>query len=116
MATNSSKKAGPEGGNNLRVRLLCPDETVFDDYAESVIIKTCDGYEGFLKDRAACCRILASEGEVRIKKAGEEFKTFQTKGGFAHMDGMLTIYADAEEHEPSELASAGESTQAAQPA
>ncbi len=102
MAINSSKKAGAEGENGLRVRLLCPDETAFDDYAESAIIKTCDGYEGFLKDRAPCVRILADEGEVRIRKAGEEFRTFQTKGGFAHMDGTLTIYADAEEHEPLE--------------
>ena len=99
MATNSSKKTGAEAENSLRVRLLCPDETAFDDYAESVIIKTCDGYEGLLKDRAPCVRILADEGVVRIKKAGEEFRTFQTKGGFAHMDGILTIYADAEEHD-----------------
>ena len=102
MATNSSKKTGAEGENSLRVRLLCPDETAFDEDAESVILKTCDGYEGFLKDRAPCVRILADEGEVRIKKADEEFRTFTTKGGFAHMDGTLTIYADAEEHEPTE--------------
>ncbi len=92
-------KSSTEGGG-MRVKVICPDRTLFDDEAESVIIKTRDGYEGFLKGRAACVRLLPDDGEIKLRDSGEtEFKTIKAKGGFAHMDGTLTIYADHAEYE-----------------
>ena len=89
-----------ENGGGMRVRVICPDKTLFDGEAESVIIKTRDGYEGFLKDRATCFRLLPEEGEIKLRSRGEEeFRTIKAKGGFAHMDGTLTIYADEAEWE-----------------
>lgn len=89
-----------EGGSGMRVKVICPDKTLFDDEAESVIIKTRDGYEGFLKGRAPCFRLLPEEGEIKLRKSGEaDFKTIKAKGGFAHMDGTLTIYVDHAEVE-----------------
>ncbi len=90
----------PENGDGMRVRVICPDKTLFDGEAESVIIKTRDGYEGFLKGRATCFRLLPEEGEIKLRGSGEaEFQTIKAKGGFAHMDGTLTIYADHAEFE-----------------
>lgn len=92
-------KSSTEGGG-MRVKVICPDKTLFDDEAESVIIKTRDGYEGFLKGRAPCVRLLPEEGEIKLRKSGEaEFKTIKAKGGFASMDKTLTIYADHAEYE-----------------
>ena len=92
-----------EGGSGMRVKVICPDKTLFDDEAESVIIKTCDGYEGFLKGRAPCFRLLPEEGEIKLRGSGEaEFKTIKAKGGFAHMDGILTIYVDEARWEKTE--------------
>ena len=92
-----------EGGSGMRVKVICPDKTLFDDEAESVIIKTCDGYEGFLKGRAPCFRLLPEEGEIKLRGSGEaEFKTIKAKGGFAHMDGILTIYIDEARWEKTE--------------
>ena len=89
-----------ENGGGMRVRVLCPDKTLFNGEAESVIIKTCDGYEGFLKGRATCVRLLPDDGEIKLRKSGEaDFKTIKVKGGFAHMDGTLMIYADHAEFE-----------------
>ncbi len=91
---DADKKLNTEGGG-MRVRVICPDKTLFDGEAESVIIKTRDGYEGFLKGRATCFRLLPEEGEIKLRKSGEtEFETIEAKGGFAHMDRTLTIYAD----------------------
>ena len=92
-------KSSTEGGG-MRVKVICPDKTLFDDEAESVIIKTRDGYEGFLKGRATCVRLLPDDGEIKLRKSGEtDFKTIKVKGGFAHMDGTLMIYADHAEFE-----------------
>ncbi len=92
-----------EGGSGMRVKVICPDKTLFDDEAESVIIKTCDGYEGFLKGRAPCFRLLPEEGEIKLRGGGEaEFKTIKARGGFAHMDGILTIYVDEARWEKTE--------------
>lgn len=100
MADAGKKKARGAEGGGLPVKIMCPDKTLFDGVAESVIIKTNDGYEGFLKDRAACCRLLASEGRIKLREQGTaDFKTIKTKGGFAHMDGTLMIYADEAEYE-----------------
>ncbi len=91
---NTNAKTGA-----MRVRVICPDETIFDGDAQSVIIKTSDGYEGFLKGRAPCARLLADDGQVRVRRAGSDFEIIKTKGGFACMDGTLTIYADEAEWE-----------------
>ena len=100
MADAGKKKARGAEGSGLPVKIMCPDKTLFDGEAESVIIKTNDGYEGFLKDRAACCRLWASEGRIKLREQGTaDFKTIKSKGGFAHMDGTLTIYADEAEYE-----------------
>ena len=61
MADVGKKKARGVEGSGLPVKIMCPDKTLFDGVAESVIIKTNDGYEGFPKDRAACCRLLKAE-------------------------------------------------------
>ena len=94
---------GAENGDGMLVRVICPDKTLFDGEAESVIIKTRDGYEGFLKGRAACVRLLPEEGEIKLRDSGEtEFKTIKAKGGFAHMDRTLNIYADEARWEKAE--------------
>ena len=85
MADVGKKKARGVERSGLPVKIMCPDKTLFDGVAESVIIKTNDGYEGFLKDRAACCRLLASEGRIKLREQGTaDFKTIKSKGGFAH--------------------------------
>lgn len=70
MADVGKKKARGVEGSGLPVKIMCPDKTLFDGVAESVIIKTNDGYEGFLKDRAACCRLLASRRQNQAAGAG----------------------------------------------
>ena len=90
---NKTKAAGRICGS-LRLRIVSPEKTLFAGDVESVIIKTDDGYEGFLKDRASCCMLLAEDGNVRLREAGTEFKNVKTKGGFAYMNGDMLIYAD----------------------
>lgn len=81
----------------MMLKILSPDQVLYEGSVESVIIKTTEGYEGFLKGRAPCCKLLAEEGDVRLRETGKEFRTIKTKGGFAYMDKTMTIYADEAE-------------------
>lgn len=91
---NKTTAVGSAPGGGLKLKIVSPEKTLFEGYVESVIIKTTDGYEGFLKDRATCCKLLAEDGNIRLREAGAEFKNVKTKGGFAYMNGDMTIYAD----------------------
>lgn len=92
---NKDKSAATTGG--LMLRIVSPEKTLYEGSVESIIIKTPEGYEGFLKDRAPCCKLLADEGTVRLREAGGDFRTIKTKGGFAYMDKAMTVYADEAE-------------------
>lgn len=91
-----ARESKAEGFN---VQIVSPDEIFFDGVARSVVAKTQNGYEGFLRDRAACCMLLADDGKVKLAfssegEEGEIEKTLNTQGGFLFMDGKLTIYTD----------------------
>ena len=90
---------------------------------DSIIVKTTDGYQGFLKGRAACCVLLAEDGDVKFRCTGgiaglqgavfgagtdgdsgagsktpapdaDGFLRAKTKGGFAYVNGDVTIFVD----------------------
>ena len=108
----------------MKLKIISPDQPFFEGSVESIIAKTTDGYQGFLKGRAACCVLLAEDGDVKFRCTGgaadlqgvgfgagtgdgdsvagsktplpdaEGFLRAKTKGGFAYVNGDVTIFVD----------------------
>lgn len=96
----------------MKLRLLSPERLLYEGEVESLIVKTQDGYEGFLRGRAPCCKLLAAQGDVKFRIAAEAkgnadaaesapkpdkdgFLKAITRGGFLYMNGDIIVYADA---------------------
>lgn len=83
-----------ESGINLKV--IYPEKLFYEGKVDSVIVKTPDGYEGFMTGRAPCCKLLAEDGRIKFRCHGEtEFKEAIINGGFLYMNGDMLIYTDA---------------------
>ncbi len=107
----AKEKAESSKDSSFALRIITPEKTLFDGRCESVTVETADGFEGFLRGRAACCKLLAAHGRIKLRaalgnceKAAEpnggtapSVRSLKTDGGFLHMDGRLLIYADAAE-------------------
>lgn len=90
------QKVKPAAGMHLKV--ISPDRLLYEGMIDSLVVKTEDGYEGFLRGRAPCCKLLAAQGDIRfhaILRADEDgFLRALTRGGFLYMNGDVIVYAD----------------------
>ena len=100
MDGNDKKAAGTAGAGTggMRLTVITPEEEFYDGMVESVIVRTLDGYMGFLENRAPACVLLHDEGSLQFREKDAEQKTDMVRafldGGFAFMDEELTIYTD----------------------
>ena len=82
----------------MRLTVITPEEEFYDGMVESVIVRTLDGYMGFLENRAPICVRLHDEGYLQFREAGKGSEKNMVRahldGGFAFMDEDLTIYTD----------------------
>ena len=82
----------------LRLTVITPNEEFYDGMVESVVVRTLDGYMGFLENRAPACVLLHDEGSLRFRRTedggGSGMARAFLNGGFAFMDKELTIYTD----------------------
>ena len=90
--------------NKLRLRIITPDVTKFDDEVELVIIRTIEGDVGFMANHIACSSVL-DYGAVKIFNDDYE-RRIAVYGGLAQVkDNVLTILAnDAQWPEDIDLA------------
>ena len=94
------KKAIQPKTGGMRLTVITPNEEFYDGMVESVIIRTPDGYMGFLEKRAPVCVLLHDEGQLQFREAGAGVKGQEgmvramLSGGFAFMDEEMTIYTD----------------------
>jgi len=90
--------------NKLRLKIVTPDLTKFDDEAELVIVRTIEGEIGFLANHMACSSVL-DYGAVRIFNDDIE-RRIAVFGGISQMrDNELTVLAnDAQWPEDIDLA------------
>ena len=104
----------------IKLRVITPDALFYEGRVSSVIVKTVDGYMGFLRNRAPACMLLAQEGKLRFreipgqegtnrppalkkeekeatgkKDKDDDFFEASIEGGFAYMKGNMTIYTDS---------------------
>ena len=90
--------------NKLRLKIITPDHTKFDDEAELVIVRTIEGEIGFMANHMACSAVL-DYGAVRIFNDDIE-RRIAVFGGISQMrDNVLTVLAnDAQWPEDIDLA------------
>ena len=120
MDGNDRKAAGTAGASagGMRLTVITPEEAFYDGVVESVVVRTPDGYMGFLPNRAPACVLLHDEGRLRFREQDAEQKSVEPKGaeaksgapksaepqsdmvrafldgGFAFVDEEVTIYTD----------------------
>lgn len=78
----------------IEFRVITPDGLFHHGKADSVMLKTTDGWLGLLPGRAPFCALLAEDGCLRFKARHAEFQQARLHGGFAIMDDHLMIYAE----------------------
>jgi F-type H+-transporting ATPase subunit epsilon len=90
--------------NKLRLKIITPDHTKFDEDAELVILRTIEGEIGFLANHMACSSVL-DYGVLRFFSDDLE-RRMAIFGGIAQMrDNVLTVLAnDAQWPEDIDLA------------
>ncbi len=68
----------------LTVRVITPDQTIWDDNAEEIILPSTTGQLGILKDHAPLLTAL-DIGVMRVRP-DKEWKTIALMGGFAEIE------------------------------
>ncbi len=80
-------------GTSFQLRLLTPDESVFDDQVEAVLVPGENGQFGVLTGHTKFVTTLVA-GELRYVQGGQSFK-LAISGGFAEVSPAgVTVLAD----------------------
>ena len=77
------------------LEVITPREMFFSGEVDMVIVRTLDGEEGFMKNHQWCVALLADEGKLQIRLAGEtEKKIAWIKGGHIDVKEKAVVYAE----------------------
>lgn len=77
----------------MQVTVICPERTVFDDAADSVVAPAFDGLVGILPRHAPFLTLLG-EGRLRVRHGGAVFEV-GVAGGFLQVTGdTVRVVAD----------------------
>jgi F-type H+-transporting ATPase subunit epsilon len=83
--------------NSIKLEIVTPEKKAFSGEAEIVIVRTQQGYEGFMANHAWACKLLGT-GELIVKEAGSsEYKLGAATGGFIDVKDSVTVFAEAVE-------------------
>ena len=83
--------------NTFNLEIITPERLFYEGEVEMVIVRTLEGYEGFLANHSWACKLLGT-GKLRIKEAGaKEFKAAAITGGFIDVKDRIVILTDAAE-------------------
>lgn len=78
-------------GETLRLRVMTPDKTIFDEAVGFVLLRTSRGDMGVLPGHEPYAALLA-HGQARAYVGKEEVAAFEIHGGFAVIeDGKVSI-------------------------
>lgn len=77
------------------LEVITPREMFFSGEVDMVVVRTLDGEQGFLKNHEWCVVLLAEDGRLQIRKAGESEKiTAYIKGGHIDVKDHTVVYAE----------------------
>jgi len=82
--------------NQLHVRVVAVEESVWSGDAEMVVARTTEGEIGVLPGHAPLLGLLKEPSQVRVKLSGGEELTYDVTGGFLSIDeGGVTVLAES---------------------
>jgi F-type H+-transporting ATPase subunit epsilon len=82
--------------NQLHVRVVAVEESVWSGDAEMVVARTTEGEIGVLPGHAPLLGLLKEPSQVRVKLSGGEQLTYDVTGGFLSIDeGGVTVLAES---------------------
>ena len=89
----------------LRLEIKTPTDAFYEGDVEMVMVKTTDGYEGFMAAHEWALKLLADDGEVRIKEIGNagstakdrDFRIARLKGGVMEVRDHIFIFTEEAE-------------------
>lgn len=77
------------------MEIITPMERFYSGEVEMLIVKTLNGQEGFMKNHAWCCKLLAEDGMAKIRRVGDkDFLIADLEGGYIDVSDHFVIYAD----------------------
>jgi F-type H+-transporting ATPase subunit epsilon len=80
----------------LHVHVISPEQTVYDDQADSVVVPAWDGELGVLRGHAPLMAVLGS-GVMRVTRGGTT-ESFRVEGGFIQVvDNVVTVLSEKAE-------------------
>jgi F-type H+-transporting ATPase subunit epsilon len=88
--------------NQLQVRVVAVEESVWSGEAEMLVARTTEGEIGVLPGHAPLLGLLKEPSQVRVKLAGGEQLTYDVTGGFlsVDVDGVTVLAESASPAQP----------------
>ncbi len=82
--------------NQLHVRVVAVEDSVWTGDAEMVVARTTEGEIGVLPGHSPLLGLLKEPSQVRVKLAGGEQMTYDVSGGFLSIDADgVTVLAES---------------------
>lgn len=80
---------------SVLLQVITPAEMFFSGQVEMVVVTCRDGQEGFMAGHSWCVKLLADEGVLKIRRAGEsETLRARTRGGHVDIKENFVVYTD----------------------
>ena len=82
---------------SFSLEILTPETHLYSGEAESVVVRTLSGEEGFMAGHSRACKLL-DVGELRFREPGaEEYRRAKVSGGFIDVHGDVLVFTDSAE-------------------
>ena len=95
--------------NQLHVKVVAVEESVWTGEAEMLVARTTEGEIGVLPNHAPLLGLLKEPSQVRVKLAGGEQLTYDVSRGFLSIDadGVTVLAESATPAQPADAAQSG---------
>ncbi|MDO4517997.1 MAG: F0F1 ATP synthase subunit epsilon [Bacillota bacterium] len=85
--------------NSFELEIISPSEVFYRGEVEEIIVKTPEGYEGFMAKHSWTCKLL-DVGKIKIRPIGTpegQWVVASSASGFIDVKDKVVIYVDAVE-------------------
>lgn len=85
--------------STVQLEIVTPKEIFYSGEVEMLIVKSEEGYEGFLPHHQWAVKLLTKEGRLKIREAGAPagpagLRTAEVRGGVVEIRDHFMVYVD----------------------
>lgn len=82
----------------FHIEIVTPESRFYSGEVESIVVRTSEGYEGFMADHSWCCKLLAEDGDIKLRRVGDsENIAITLKSGYIEVTDKTIVYTDKAE-------------------